>query len=144
MIPEFRDDGWLPEGRWESNWEDIRERLGGAQGSVRRRVFSGLIAWRDAAREAGFVGQIILDGSFVSAKQEPGDFDLVFLYDEATEQLVRDTPELRMLLNQPYCRMRFRGDVWEVAPSLPDWLRGDDMFDRTRTGVRKGVLVLTL
>ncbi len=86
-IPAFRDDGWLPEGHHAATWDEIADALGGEPGSVRATVLAGLLAWRDAVRAKGLSGLVILDGSFVSAKPNPGDFDLLFLFDEASESI---------------------------------------------------------
>jgi len=49
-LPEFRPDGWLPEGHHPTTWDEIAARFGGPPGSHRAAVLSGLLDWRDAAR----------------------------------------------------------------------------------------------
>jgi len=67
-LPEFRSDGWLPEGHHPATWDEIAACFGGAPGSRRAAVLSGLLSWRDAVRDQGMGGQLILDGSFISDK----------------------------------------------------------------------------
>ena len=42
-VPEFRPDGWLPEGYHPATWDEIAARFGGAPGSPRAAVLSGLL-----------------------------------------------------------------------------------------------------
>ena len=89
-LPTFREDGWLPEGHHTATWQEVALRFAGQPDSPRAVILSSLLKWRDAVRASGMAGLVILDGSFISSKETPGDFDLVFLYDEATEALVRN------------------------------------------------------
>lgn len=147
-LPAFREDGWLPEGHHASTWEEIEAVFGGALGSRRADVQSSLLAWRDAARAGGLGGLVILDGSFVSDKEAPGDFDLVFLYDEASENLVKRDPHARALTDYQACRAAgYRGDVFAFPASLQrlsPLLSGTDMFDFDHRGVPKGVVEVML
>ncbi len=147
-LPQFRQDGWLPDGHHAATWEEISARLGGERGSHRAAVLSSLMDWRDAARAQGLAGLIILDGSFVSDKGTPGDFDLVFLYDEISEKLVRDNAEARALTDFQACRaLGFQGDVFALPLSLQrlsPLLSGMDMFDTDRQGKLKGVVEVIL
>ena len=114
-LPKLRPGGWLPEGHHETTWDEIAERFGGEPGSPRAAVLSRLLAWRDAARQKGLAGRVILNGSFLSAKAEPGDFDLIFVYDERTEALVKRDKEAKALTGLLRCNERFGGDVFGMA-----------------------------
>lgn len=83
-----------PRGR---RWEEVVAGFGGESGSPRVRVLSGLLAWRDALRAKGMAGLVILNGSFISGKPEPGDFDLIFVYDEDTRLLIDTDEEAKTL-----------------------------------------------
>lgn len=80
-LPEFREDGWLPEGHYGAPWEEVTDRFGGSPGSRRERLLQVLLSWRDEAREKGISGLLLLNGSFISSKEEPGDFDALLVYD---------------------------------------------------------------
>ena len=143
-LPVFREDGWLPEGHHAATWQEVALRFGGVADSRRAAILSSLLKWRDAVRAKGMTGLVILDGSFISAKEAPGDFDLFFLYDEATEALARNDPEARALTDYQVCRaLGFRGDVFALPASLQKLsplLGGPDMFDFDRQGTPKGVV----
>lgn len=147
-LPPFRDDGWLPEGHHAANWQEVGLRFAGEPNSHRATVFSSLLSWRDAVRAKGMAGLIILNGSFISIKEAPGDFDLVFSYDEGTEALVRNDPEVRKLIDYQTCRaLGFLGDVFALPASLQKsspLLSGLDMFDFDRQGRPKGVIEVQL
>ena len=77
-LPPFRDDKWLPEGHYPATWDEIIAAFGGEPGGQRARVLARLLDWRDRLRQHGITGRLILDGSFVSARADPGDFDVIF------------------------------------------------------------------
>jgi hypothetical protein len=78
-IPPFREDGWLPVGHHPATREEIVTRFGGSPGSPRASLTAKLLAWRDAVRACGVVAVLLLNGSYVSAKEEPGDFDVLLI-----------------------------------------------------------------
>lgn len=76
MIPDFIDIGatWrvLPPGIHGATLEEIELRFAGSL--QRRRLFMGLIEGITALRMAN-CSEIYLDGSFVTEKEIPGDYD---------------------------------------------------------------------
>src|SRR5579871_1463083 len=97
-IPPIRPDHWLPEGHHYATWEEIEVVFGGEPGNFRRATLNWLLAWRDAARAKGLSGCVVLNGNFISEKESPGDFDLLFLYDAASEALVQQDAEALALV----------------------------------------------
>lgn len=147
-LPAFREDGWLPEGHYAAAWQEVTLRFGGEPGSRRSSILSSLLQWRDAVQYKGMAGLVILDGSFVSSKEAPGDFDLVFSYDAATEVLMRTDMEARKLTDYQACRrLGFLGDVFAFPASLllfSPLLGGLDMFNLNRQRKPKGVVEVLL
>jgi hypothetical protein len=77
-IPEMNEAGLLPEGVHEATLEEVRERFGRFQRTDRRpALFTKLSTHLAEVRASGFVEAVILDGSFVTAKDEPSDIDLI-------------------------------------------------------------------
>jgi hypothetical protein len=146
-IPKFRDDGWLPEGHHPAQWEEVIAVFGGQPGSRRAQILSKLLSWRDEARQRGISGRLILDGSFISAKETPGDFDALLIYDEHVEAILAQDAEARALLDHDRCKEKgFDLFVFSAAAArkFPEWTHLD-MFDRDKvTGRRKGVLEVIL
>jgi hypothetical protein len=147
-LPPFRDDGWLPEGHHPTTWEEIAAVFGGESGSRRAQIHARLLAWRDAARARGMAGLVILDGSFISRKAEPGDFDAILVYDDATDTMLKQDPEARALVDCANCKDRFGGDIfafWEGnVRQFPRFCRIDG-FDLDKVNLQpKGVVEVTL
>ncbi len=92
-------------------------------------------------------GLVILDGSFVSQQEAPGDFDLVFIYNDVTRTLVETDADARALTDYQACRSQFNGDVFafsSLLQRLSPLLSGAGMFDFDRRGNQKGVVEVLL
>ena len=77
MLPELAD-GVLPEGVHDATLEEVQTAFGRFQRSDRRiRLTETLRRFVEEARRSGLVEAIILDGSYVTAKEEPSDIDLL-------------------------------------------------------------------
>lgn len=77
MIPEFlyREGapyGVLPPGVHDASLAEIEDRF--ATNAHRRVLFDGIVAVTEALRVAG-CRQMFLDGSYVTSKEQPEDFD---------------------------------------------------------------------
>ncbi|MGH9833176.1 MAG: DUF6932 family protein [Blastocatellia bacterium] len=72
MIPPFRRNGTLPPGVHWTTWEEFADRFGGNQ--HRQDLLAGLKAALENLQQAG-CQDVYIDGSFVTAKAEPQDFD---------------------------------------------------------------------
>jgi hypothetical protein len=72
VIPNFDDNGNLPPGVHFCEWEEFVERFG--TNDLRLRLMSGLRRAMEQLKIAG-CRTIYIDGSFVTSKPDPGDFD---------------------------------------------------------------------
>jgi hypothetical protein len=72
VIPPFGSDGNLPAGQHAATWAEVEERYGTSP--HRRRLLDGLRRALISLRLAG-CRTVYLDGSFVTAKAVPQDFD---------------------------------------------------------------------
>src|SRR5260370_34264859 len=72
MVPGFDKDGNLPPGEHECMWAELVARFG--QTAHRQRLLTGLKAALDSLKAAG-CARAYVDGSFVTAKVAPRDFD---------------------------------------------------------------------
>lgn len=72
MIPVLESNGNLPPGIHWATWQELSDRFGTTP--HRLRLLAGLKAALDSLRTAGCQTAYI-DGSFVTAKQVPEDFD---------------------------------------------------------------------
>ena len=73
MIPQLNPaSGYLPPGVHHADWCEVAGRFAG--NSHRGRLTDGLLAACLNLAGAG-CGELLLDGSFVTAKELPGDYD---------------------------------------------------------------------
>ena len=141
-IPPFRPDVYLPEGVYMCSEAEVIFRFG-SSGRRRRRLVLRLRRWNELGRRVG-ARRLLVDGSFVTAKEEPDDIDAVILLPEDfTEQLEREyEPALEleeMLLTR-------RPEEIFAAEDEMDWEEWVDFFSRTREpdGRRKGLVEIRL
>src|SRR5574341_587117 len=75
MIPECKSNGLLPPGIHQGSWNEFKWKFGGTP--QRRKLLSGL---ETAARNLKSAGckRIFINGSFVTSKEQPNDFDALW------------------------------------------------------------------
>ncbi len=141
-VPAFRSDGYLPEGVWKASAAEVLFRFGAAN-SHRRRLPLRLRRWIELAVEVG-ASRLLVDGSFVTAKHEPGDVDAVILlpaaFDSQIEQGGAAALELETML------LRRHPEEIFAAEDDSDWNEWVAYFSRTREpdGRRKGLVEVEL
>jgi hypothetical protein len=140
MIPPFRRDGSLPAGLHQAAWDDVVDRFGG--NPTRDRLLTGLRAALDSLAAAG-CSVVYLDGSFVTAKAIPGDFD--GCWDVAGVAIAALDPALRTFDSGRATQKSAFGRELFPAHFAADGAGTTylDFFQRDRrTGRRKGVVVV--
>lgn len=76
MIPEL-EDGVLPEGVHVCSLDEVQQRFGRFQRTDRRQKLTATLRrFVESVRQAGIAQAVIIDGSYVTAKEEPGDIDI--------------------------------------------------------------------
>jgi hypothetical protein len=142
MIPDFRDDGYLPEGVHRATEAEVTFRFGAATAS-RRRLALRLRRWIELARAIA-AKRLFVDGSFVTAKPNPNDVDaVVWLGDDFVDRVSRGDAEaiereMMLVMRQPQ-------EIF-AAEDRRDWDDWVEFFGRTREadGRRKGVVEVEL
>ena len=142
MIPEFRSDGYLPDGLHIASEAEVTFRFGSSS-PRRRRLALRMRRWVDLARKV-HARRLLIDGSFVTDKQEPNDIDAVVLlpanFQEQIEQESEPAMELEQMLLTRHPEEIFAA---EDETDWNDWLA---FFARTREadGRRKGLVEIEL
>lgn len=72
VLPPFQTSGNLPPGLHHATWDEVVARFGTT--AHRRRLLEGLLRALQSLRQAG-CSVAYLDGSFVTSREVPGDFD---------------------------------------------------------------------
>ncbi len=73
MIPPFNQNGLLPPGIHLANWQNFADRFGTT--FHRQHLLVGMKSGLEVLRRAG-CGMAYVDGSFVTVKEHPNDFDI--------------------------------------------------------------------
>lgn len=141
MIPEFRSDGVLPPGVYEASWREIVLTFGTT--AHRRLLLRGLAQALRARRSAG-CQRAYIDGSFVTSKSVPGDYD--GCYDLAGVDPEHLHPALRDFTNRRAAqKAEFLGALfpasWVADRQGRPYL---EFFQRGRDGRPKGIVVVDL
>ncbi len=81
-LPVFNEDGDLPPGVHRSTLSAVLERFG--QGTIQRRaVADRLKRIHQLATSTGHLARFVIFGSFVTAKAEPNDVDIVLIMEDS-------------------------------------------------------------
>lgn len=142
MIPEFDERGNLPPGIHHATWTEIVTRY--ATSTHRRDLLDGLLDALRSLKAAG-CSTAYLDGSFVTAKANPDDFDACW---EAADVVPsRLDSELKEFSNDRAAqKARYGGEIfpaqWHAHPdgtTFLDYFQYDNVTERP-----KGVIAIGL
>ncbi len=142
MIPEFSRAGGLPAGIHWATLQEIESRFGFSH--RRTRLLAGLKSALAALHAAG-CRRVYLDGSFVTVKNDPGDYDACWDFEgvdlESLDPVFLDFSNSRMAQKQKY--------LGEFFPAqMPEGTTGRLFLDFFQTdkesGKRKGIVGLNL
>lgn len=141
MIPPFDPvTGRLPDGEHVASWDELVDRLGWTP--RRRQLLDGLAEAIELLTDAG-CGRLWLNGSFVTAKDEPADFDACWDPDgvdlDALDPIFFDLASGRA--NQ---KARFGGELFPNVVESDSGLVFADFFKNERDGGHKGIVVLPI
>jgi len=79
-IPPLDPTGFLPVGIHDCTLNELKARFGSFQVSDQRpKLFARLEAFLSEAKASRVVVNVVVDGSFVTAKPDPNDIDLILI-----------------------------------------------------------------
>ncbi|RJP21980.1 MAG: hypothetical protein C4527_22690 [Candidatus Omnitrophota bacterium] len=142
MIPQFREDGYLPEGLYCVTEAQITFRFGTLNRRRRRLILR--VRHRIAlARQIG-ARRLLINGSFITAKDEPNDIDAVILLPSNFEHQIAEGVAAAMELVESLSTRR--PEEIFAAEDENDWEDWVEFFSRTREfdGRRKGLVEVEL
>ena len=143
MIPQFDiQTGNLPPGEHEATWEEFVDRFGW---NVRRRqLLDGIAESLDLLAAAG-CNRVWLNGSFVTTKEEPGDFDAVWDPDDVDFDILDPIfGTLGMAKGRRLQNERFGGEWFPNIVEGNSQRRFARFFQHDRNNLAKGIIVLRL
>jgi hypothetical protein len=142
-IPEWSENGLLPEGVHEASLDEVRERFGRFQRSDRRpTLFAKLSEFLRELRSTGLIVAVIINGSFVTAKDEPSDIDLILVLRPDHDFGADPKPFEYNVLSKRRVRSRFRFDVLIARESSIEYEQYVSFFQGVKgsSDLRKGVV----
>ena len=142
MIAGWRPNGDLPPGTHLTTWREIQERLAFNPG--RRQLLDGFRRACEDLRRAG-CRLVYLDGSFVTTKEHPGDFDACWDIQNVDDALL-DPVFWDFSQGRAAQKRRFLGELFPAQ--LPEGATGRafvEFFQVNKlTGEPKGILAIRL
>ncbi len=141
MLPPFDpDSGRLPEGEHITTWDEVVERFGWTP--RRRQLLDGLAEAVELLRAAG-CSRLWLNGSFVTAKDEPGDFDACWETDHVDLDSL-DPVFLDLSNHRSAQKARFGGELFPNVIESGSGLVFAEFFQNERDTGRKGIVIIDL
>lgn len=132
--------GYLPPGVHDALWSDVAGRFAG--NSRRARLTGGLLA---ACRNLAAAGcrEPLLNGSFVTAKPLPGDYDAAWetagVDPDRLDPVLLDFSNRRAAMNEKYL-----GDLFPASALAAPGVLYRDFFRTDRQGLEKGLVLIAL
>lgn len=143
MIPEFDENGNLPPGVHFCEWEEFVDRFG--YNDTRTRLINGLQMAIEQLQAAG-CRTIYLNGSFVTIKPDPLDFDAC--YDRETvdvDYLRVYAPRLVNFYDRAAQKAKYGGEIFPSDQPVGDYGENSfDFFQRDRDKNKKGIIAIDL
>ncbi|MDD3031223.1 MAG: hypothetical protein PHF16_02435 [Atribacterota bacterium] len=139
MIPDFNKHGNLPAGIYRASIDDIEKRFG-LNSKKRISLFSTFNNFLELIIPFKTnIKQIILDGSFVTTKENPGDIDCIILIKDNT----RFTPEIVDKLVNAKKLYNIHLFIREER-NIKEYKKLLDLFSKDRDLKLKGVIEVVL
>jgi len=143
LIPDFDANGNFPPGIHRAAWKEFSKRFGKSE---HRKTLLDALATAFKSLAAAGCRSVYVNGSFVTKKQEPGDYDLCWSIDgvapERLDPVLLDfSPAGRLAM-----KAKYRGDLFPAE--VPEGASGKAFLDffqtDKRTGEPKGIVLLDL
>lgn len=141
MLPAFDRNGYLPPGIHEDNWLEFKSRFG--HNSHRRNLLDGLEA---AIRNLNTAGceTVYINGSFVTEKELPGDYDGCWEVDGVDDDLL-DPVFFDLTPPRSAQKQKYLGEMFPVSyVKKPNWWTFVEFFQSDRSGISKGIVKLDI
>ena len=142
MIPPLDGLGRLPPGIHPATWDEVAAAFGGT--AWRDRLLSGLHQAITSLKRAGG-GLVYIDGSFVTAKTDPGDFDACW-EEVGVDPNLLDLTLLDFSNKRAAQKAKFGGELFPASiPADPSGISFLRFFQVDRaTGDAKGIVAIDL
>ena len=140
MIPDFEENGKLPQGIHKANFPEVKK-VFGTTSARRKWLIKILEKIIELAKSTGSLERVILWGSFVSNKEFPQDIDLLLIFkDDLIVESVGS--EAKPIFDHVQAKILFNADIFWSKSSLGQetldlWL---DTYQMTRDFEPRGIV----
>ncbi len=134
------DTGYLPPGAHQVTWPEMVALCG--QNGHRRRMIDGLRLALLNLKAAG-CREVLLDGSFVSSKELPNDYDGAWEPAGVDPTLI-DATLLTFNDGRRAMKAKYQGELFPASATAAAGVLYRDFFQSDRNGTAKGVLLIDL
>ncbi|OGG52206.1 MAG: hypothetical protein A3F84_03855 [Candidatus Handelsmanbacteria bacterium RIFCSPLOWO2_12_FULL_64_10] len=97
----------------------------------------------EQARKSGIVERLIFGGSFITATQEPNDFDVLVILQSGTKAS-RVRPGDQRLVYGRLARQAFGGDIFPIVQGSAGLQEAAAFFSKSRSGKEVGLVEVIL
>jgi hypothetical protein len=142
MIPPFNEYGCLPEGIHDCTTEEIAARFGGFQSGDRRpRLWERFVEFLREAQACGLADAVLVNGSFVTAKTEPNDIDLMLIVSSSHDFSTEFQPSEYNVISKRQVNRRFGFDLLVARANSEEYHRYVEFYQQVRLdpGRKKGI-----
>lgn len=132
--------GYLPSGVHSADWSELAARF--ATNGHRSRLIDGLLAALQNLAGAG-CRSVLLDGSFVTLKDLPNDYDGAWDITGVNPDLL-DPVLLDFSNSRAAMKSKYQGELFPASAVAAPGVLYRDFFMKDRNGVPKGVVTIDL
>lgn len=146
-IPNFIEDGFLPEGIHSCSENEITERFGRFQTTDRRPTLNaGLINYIEELKKANIGKYLIVNGSFVTSKDSPGDIDVLLVLKDDIDLSGNLPPFIKNTASTKYINKYYKLDFHFGFEDEPHLMNIIENFKEVKhqPGKVKGILRVDL
>ena len=140
-LPNLNYAGELLEGIHQATIDEVITQFGSGT-SQRETMTERLQRIYQLAKGTGNLQRLIIFGSYITAKPEPNDVDVVLIFDDDFDVVACST-EVKRLLNHEQATIEFGASIFWIRPSLL-FLETLDQFiegwQTKRDGTRRGIV----
>ena len=140
-LPNLNDSGELPEGVHRATIDEVIAQFGSGT-SQREIITARLRRIYQLAKDTGNLQRLIIFGSYITAKPEPNDIDVVLIFDDDFDIAVC-SEEVKSFLNHQQAMEEFGASIFWIRPSslfletLDEFIAG---WQAKRDGTLRGIV----
>ncbi len=142
MIPDFDENGNLPPGVYFCFWDEFKERFG--YNRLRRNLINGIEEVLTLLKYAD-CRIAYLNGSFVTSKPNPQDFDMCYDRDDINIEYLRKNARIILkFYDSAAQKARYGGEIYPSDQPVDESTMSIEFFQRDRQQNKKGIIAIDL